>query len=738
MKKYACLLIALVMLLGLMPGTVHASPSLPDQVRDHQGIPLQVRAQTLYRGELLMLTNKGLYAFNPKMTDQLKALATKDQLPDIHWLVAQGDRLYGLDINRGLLYPLDAEKGVETNQKAVQLAGRPFDDHQNDMMPEQLVLMGDTLFALYRPDHLNGYGTELFAWDVTDGSAREVKVPAHLQAIAGYRDQRLLGLTRDAWTAANTGEASLARPDLVSFDPISGDSVLLDKLWQAVTEDVMAFCWQEEDDSILYLSDNKLYKRDASGQEVLCGHLSNIMFWGDGDRIVPLPGQVCAILNMETSHLRTSMPMKEEVKPLSIYGFDDTNTHMKVLRDMPEVPVQLIQSYMGERGKLAALLTSGAAEVDLLFLASEQEAVGRLIDKGYLMDLSGSAAIRTHLSRCYPFLQEAAMRGEAIYLLPVRLEATIYLSRPALFEQTGLKIPETFEDVCNLVKTWMDEKADSFQDIRPIAETNIKKALQRQALRLALADQAQKGEGFQFETSLARSLLCMAGEVDTGVIDRPDTDFSVYHMPGLLLQGSYSLFSITSSGTEGWGEKEEPLLLKPEKGATPALPVCIGYLAVYSRTGNREDALRYAESYLNNLDHETQIKLYPDENRPLQPKGIEDIIARLQKEEVELAEQLKTAEGTARSQLQIDLEEKRKVKESQIGMRYHISPEVIAQFRKDMAYAFVENDDFNRLMTDHQLGFYQLFSRFQDGQISLDQYLQEAEGKLRLMRLEDE
>ena len=28
------------------------------------------------------------------------------------------------------------------------------------------------------------------------------------------------------------------------------------------------------------------------------------------------------------------MPSEEEVKPLSIYGFDDTNTHMKVLRDM--------------------------------------------------------------------------------------------------------------------------------------------------------------------------------------------------------------------------------------------------------------------------------------------------------------------------------------------------------------------------------------------------------------------
>ena len=41
------------------------------------------------------------------------------------------------------------------------------------------------------------------------------------------------------------------------------------------------------------------------------------------------------------------------------------------------------------------------------------------------------------------------------------------------------------------------------------------------------------------------------------------------------------------------------------------------------------------------------------------------------------------------------------------------------------------------LLTDHP-ELAQLFSRFREGQISLDQFISEADGKLRLMRLEDE
>lgn len=52
-----------------------------------------------------------------------------------------------------------------------------------------------------------------------------------------------------------------------------------------------------------------------------------------------------------------------------------------------------------------------------------------------------------------------------------------------------------------------------------------------------------------------------------------------------------------------------------------------------------------------------------------------------------------------------------------------------------MARAFVQNRQLTRLLEDPE--FHQLFRRWQQGQLSLDSYLAEADSKLRLMRMEE-
>ncbi|HHX22332.1 MAG TPA: hypothetical protein GX722_11130 [Clostridiales bacterium] len=51
-----------------------------------------------------------------------------------------------------------------------------------------------------------------------------------------------------------------------------------------------------------------------------------------------------------------------------------------------------------------------------------------------------------------------------------------------------------------------------------------------------------------------------------------------------------------------------------------------------------------------------------------------------------------------------------------------------------MQHALIENRDMHLILTGSE--FTSLMARWQQGQMPLDQYLREAEGKLRLMRLE--
>ena len=158
-------------------------------------------------------------------------------------------------------------------------------------------------------------------------------------------------------------------------------------------------------------------------------------------------------------------------------------------------------------------------------------------------------------------------------------------------------------------------------------------------------------------------------------------------------------------------------------------------LAINARTKNPEAALKYAEAYVANLPEEVKIMLYPGENTPLQPPGIEERILAMQENEQALTAQISQAEGAQRSQLEEELQALQARLASQLPQRYTVSPEVIATYREHMNRAFVQNRQLTRLLDDPE--FHQLFRRWQQGQISLDSYLKEADSKLRLMQLEE-
>ena len=127
--------------------------------------------------------------------------------------------------------------------------------------------------------------------------------------------------------------------------------------------------------------------------------------------------------------------------------------------------------------------------------------------------------------------------------------------------------------------------------------------------------------------------------------------------------------------------------------------------------------------------------LYPDENTPLQPSGMEERILAMQDKEQELKAQISKAQGAERSQKEEELQVLQARLQSQLPQRYTVSPEVIATYREHMIRAFVQNRALTRLLEDPE--FDQLFRRWQQGQMSLDSYLKEADSKLRLMRLEE-
>lgn len=685
-------------------------------------------------GLALLVQKEGLYHFLPE-TEAMNKILDWDSVQGIEWLAGDQTRLWGYSGTASTLRLLMPQAGE--SEAVLRLLDHPVDESQGyASQAEQLFITGQYLYALFRPPAFNGYKTSLAAWQLADGKRVDVHQPEHLQAVSSYKGGRLIGLVMDAWTAANTPDDTARKPSLVVFDPKSGLEEELGILNEPVLENALAFAWEERDDGIYYNSGNKLFYRNSHGQEILYSYLGNDLFFeGVGNRLVPLPNQTCAVLDLHTRAILYSAIQDHQQQALVIFGLMTRDrAHFDALDQIRGTGVDYLDRNWDDDSFLPQLLQNGS--VDLIFLQSTRDEVARMIDKGYLMDLRFSPVLSEHLGRCYPFLQKEAKREEGFFLLPVSMDAMVHLAKPAMFDALGLAIPETFDELCAFLETWNRDYAEEHSSILPYYTGNPENAMMDQARALGLFTQVFREEVLQFDTHLVRGLLTRAFALELDQLVKEPDDTSWYHQKHLMVYQNYSLTSLTMSAMDDPLERTIPLIIKPSSGEIGVLPCQVVYLAISASTKNPEAALMYAEQYVSSLHASTYIQLYPDENSPIETPGIGEHIDSLQAEEQSLLEQTKSAEGARLGELNERLAGLKQQIAGQEAMRYLVSPEVIAQYRLDMKTAFVLNRDLDRLINGKE--FTQLYERWKQGQISLDGLLSESDSKLRLMRLEDD
>lgn len=276
---------------------------------------------------------------------------------------------------------------------------------------------------------------------------------------------------------------------------------------------------------------------------------------------------------------------------------------------------------------------------------------------------------------------------------------------------------------------------DRLNNLQPWAVESPRQALLQLALRTAFSAQRQAGEALSFDTPLMRQMLDAALKADTAPMEHADGDYSFMEKPPLMQDRNYSLGVLTTSGQSGEEEAEEPLLLPAVAGGLPVFPAEVHYLAVYARTPNQEAALRYLEGWLQAMQHEDKVMLYPDFDEPLELDGMTRVLERYAGEIAELERQIAAASGAQKRELEGQLVRKREQMAGQEAMRYHISPEVIAQYRRLMQHAVLADRSLN--VGWGQADIRALLMRLKDGQIDLEQFIREAQGKLKLMQMED-
>lgn len=464
--------------------------------------------------------------------------------------------------------------------------------------------------------------------------------------------------------------------------------------------------------------------------------------------------------------VRETDPAKVHAKQLTIFGaylMDDV--HQQTIRDMNGVSVySLPTAFFSSAREMAQSLVSGEDGIDILSIRSNFIDVKKLMNKGYTVDLSANRALRDYVSSLYPSIGEIGQYDGKLFMVPVYLgpnSVLNYFTKPFELVQDDAALPATYDELIDLIQRWNDELVDLYPDIVPMLNSDYKVQMVNLAITLYKDASAMQGNEFDFKDPILMRMLERALTLRTENIyakvdpASPDTQARLDELYGKmpLFTSDWTWFDLDSlekplnnnddgtmiSAQTGSGMGEAgfalPLQLTIGKGEKPVTSINLTLLAVNPRSKNIDTAIEYIEKFIQNISPSQRVMMNPNMNDPIpNPEYEQEVIWRA----LHLAaikEELQTALGAKKTELEQNYEStKQAYRLNSVKIKYTLHQETIDLYRRLVANSYITLFSHNTGLFGDDMTI--LRRRLTDGQISLEQFVNEANGKLRLKRLE--
>lgn len=770
LRKYTALLLALALMMGLSGGLAQEQAPVNQDIAALPDSWLQ--SAVLFQGSVL-LSGDGIYqavSGQPelKVLQSFNDRAWQAKYPMSYslQLVAGPDALYALNTSDGRLHTVtlgeegaSLDDGVEVDLKP--LTDTSMGDDGYVMPPAQMLVHDNRLYVISVTYGMQGPEAKLVSYDLKVGGAATLSAAQHVQQLTPYKDGTLLALTADAFGGFNPVTGKNVGPQLMVWNPADDSMTELAAIDLPWRYEGAGLAYDAQNDYIYISMGTEVHRMDAQGNMVVCAYLTPTNRGGEfSGRLFLLPDGRLAAINGEGVSLRSADPKDLPAERLTIYGSYMDDTHKRAMERMAGTAVSFLDGkYFGNAQELGQALVGGEDNIDIFMLRTDQLDLQSLMAKGYIADLSGSAKVNAYTGGLYPMMAEAGTYQGKVLLVPVNMDASLYSYYPLIADQVGVEMPTTFDELCDLLEKWNDELGEQHPDILPMHAPDYNAQLIMMAIQLYAAEASATGKPFSFSDPQLRQMLQRATGVRTeDIAEKVDWGTPNANMDdiykkvpmmeswyGLNLDALNELFSkrqgqyFASYG--GSGEHEvgmsRPFQLSIAEGTPPRLPLTLTLAGVNARSKNLESAVKYLENHIQAIDPKMQAMLTPSLNDPIPNPNADRYNKWMDENEQSLKEEVEKAEGAQKTELQEQLARTLKEnEETREENRWSVRREAIDMYRGLMENGFVSGwSDLNMIVSNADMQ--KLMTRFAQGQLPLDQFLQEAEGKLRLMRLEN-
>lgn len=634
-----------------------------------------------------------------------------------------------LDTYSGLLVPLVIKGTDLAPGTPVQLDWEDYitrHAHYNEVHPPvAYALSKEVLYAL------EGQGAPITRFDLQTGKRMAPLTTPALELLS-YKDGQLLiiGAVAAEKEGAFTRAIQVLDPkadSITTIRPVAED--------EAAVFTLSAIAYNKQDDILLIGRGDTLYAYPALGPGQPSADLPVDVYHTEKIPLAALPGSRAAVAAEESLFLKSTDPTayagKTELN-LLVSATNPTGLNQAVSR-AEGLRVKVTQQGMDPMD-IAQMMIAGGDEYDLFWLELSEVDFDSLMKKGYAANLSNSPLLKANHDKLYPYLQQAVGLDGGIYALPVTLFATVMLGEEKIvFDQQMQPTLHTLFDMLDFMESWPDTYAEEHQGMSPFYPYEIKHFTYELALTTYINHYQGQGLPLHFDTDLMRAIFSRVEQLDYEAMERAyEGDYSAQAV--FDKEWMYNLFLF--SGDSRDSNTFFPFLISAKEGEPAVAPLQAGIVFINARSQKKEAAISFLETMLGVITPDSRIMMHKTDAKPVENPHFEQLIrehqarVQLQKDLIKKAPQAQQEELKRR--LEGMEEGEAWIRENR---RYLIKQEHIDAWQKMAGHAFVQ-----RYNSDAQgaKAAKELLSQYISGQLTLDMYIKEVQGRLQLFQLENE
>ena len=769
MKKLLTIIIALVMMIG--SGTSIAEEPTNFDIK----LPTEYAMGGVfnYKDNYYYYDYSNLYVFDENANDikivaDLRNITYDGETVRIQFFINDGDKLYAITFREECVsYSADiGDNGISLSnrlkldtkdlEKIAQSYNSGYEELCYMPSPQSATIVDGKLYCLFNGDYQVTQNLILIGFDLATGESRQYE-SEFMFAICPYKDGKLLALTMDYDKLFSSADYD-NRPTLCVFNPENDTLEEIGKLDKAMHGNMFGGMLYEEDkDALLYVDSYSVMRRFMDGTTEKCAYLPNQHIWAGLNGIAHIAGGRIAIVDSAEIYVRSTDPAKLPKKSLTVFGgFYDDELKKAVARKMPDVAVNFLEDkWFSSAQELGQALISGEDGIDLLILSPSWMDTNSLFKKGYSEGLNASETITQYMDSIYPVLKKTGVFEDKIYAIPIELNIVPVLYNEIVFEELKINKPENFFDLCDVMQKWNDEYADDGEYLLTRNSMRYEEFFSYM-LHAYMLDRIGIGEDIVLDTPLFREMAqrCeslkhifdnIEAEPDYNDMEAVD---EYYNRKALFSFNNYTSienisqyyiqYSTYKDGeADSWfaAEPSVPFAMAAKEGLGKFIPINAQYAFVNSQSSNKETAIEYLENLIRCFNLVKQTELYPDKNEPIINEDYEKQLSEMEKGVESLEKTVEKAEGAEKTAAEENLKNYISfIERYKKSSKYKITEQAIKVYRELIDCAILPEFSNSTLVTQRDL--LGLLSRYYDGQISLEQYIKEADSKLKLIELE--